>query len=356
MLERVSEGAQRLGRLADTLRPALPPASEPARRASIVVDAIARPSAPTPTPPVLLPPEDLGWALARHVTSAFEQREGPIATTSLTAEGYDTEQVRQMRVASRRLRCAIRLYGPWLAKKRRRRLEQTLKQITGALGPLRDLDVVLGRFELPGDADPLRRAAAEQVRARLATRHDKTRRAAAKAIRAIDREALQAELAQARRLIVERLTRSGDIRPVLLAQLERLVAQAFEKTPVPTTLDDRLAVHEVRILAKQLRYAHEWMAPALQRGPGPRRVLKRAQRAVGDMRDLELFAEQLAAQRDALSQGGQPTLASALGAWHDEVTAKRIRADRKVLPALANLDARTLARLDRDAIGLEQPS
>ncbi len=352
VLERVSEGAQRLGQLAESLRPALPAAPTQDTPQTVAVT----PTVPPPPPPPVLAPEDLGWALARHVSSAWGALADVALETPLRGDDYDAELVRRMRIGSRRLRSALTIFGPWVAKKRRRRLETALKQITSALGPLRDLDVVLANFEASADHDALRIAAAEHVRAQLAAPHRRARKRAAKALRGLDHDAVGAALAQVRRQIVERLTADADIRPALLQELERCVTEAFDETPVPTTLDDREAVHEVRILAKQLRYVHEWIKPALQHAPGPKRMLKRAQRAVGDTRDLDLFAQQLSTQRDILEADGQDTLATALGGWHDEIIEKRARADRKVLPALANLDPRALIRLDHDALGVPRPT
>ena len=152
-------------------------------------------------------------------------------------------------------------------------------------------------------------------------------------------------------MIVEHLTADGDVRPALAVRLEAVTAAAFTKTPVPTTLEDREAVHDVRILAKRLRYAYGWVRPALQHGPGPRRLLKRAQRAVGDARDLDLFLARLSDHADDLRAQGQHVLADAVVQWRDEVATRRERVDGKILPALADLSARAIVRLTHDGLG-----
>ncbi|MBV1861799.1 MAG: CHAD domain-containing protein, partial [Nannocystaceae bacterium] len=137
VLERVTQGA---GRIADTLRPALP--APTSIRSELQV---------TPTPPVkparpikrkTVAPEDLGWALARHISSGVEIQLTAMLTDGLSPAAHDPPTVRLMRVGSRRLRSFATLFGPWLGKKLQRRLEKQLKGVTGALGPLRDLDVV----------------------------------------------------------------------------------------------------------------------------------------------------------------------------------------------------------------------
>lgn len=353
LLDRVTMGAEQI---AERLRPALPSGSSPA---PIVVTPAAPPSRPPPVPPE--PPRlkaaDLSWALARHVSAAFDTQLAALAADALSTDAHDAEAVRLMRVASRRLRSVVQLFGPWLPKKRRRALERDLKAITGALGPLRDLDVVVAQFHDAGSHDdPLRRAAAQLIGARLSKGHARVRRRAAKTVGAIDIPRLRDDVRDSRRRIIERLTATDDIRPDLATLLDAIAVDAFAKTPVPTTLDDREAVHEVRILAKRLRYAHGWVSPVMQHGPGPRRLLKRAQRAVGDSRDLDLLIERLLEHETALREDGQQVLADAVGAWRTKAEARRSKVDRKILPALADLSPRTVARLTRDGMGLREPA
>ena len=346
VLERVTQGA---GAIAETLRPALE--APKSVRSELQV---------TPTPPVqrvkrkAVAPEDLGWALARHLSIGVDTQVAAILAEGLSPDAHDPQAVRLMRVGSRRLRSFVSLFAPWLGKKLRRRLEKQLKEITGALGPLRDLDVVLAELDAAAeDADPLRRAAAQQIGARLAKRRGQTRKRAARALRDADLDAFRRDVRDAKRRVVERLTGTEDIRVELAALLDTTSARAFEQTPVPTTLADREAVHEVRILAKRLRYAHAWVKPAMQHGPGPARLLKRAQRAVGDSRDLDLFIDRIAQHESLLREEGQGVLAYALTDWRRATEQRRSTADTKILPALAELRPGTITRLTRDALCID---
>ncbi len=348
LLDRVTKGAEQI---AESLRPAL---ATGASSAPIVVTPAARRPTPVPEGPPRLDGTDLGWALARHLSAAFDTQLVALSAEVLSAEVHDAEAVRRMRVASRRLRSVVQLFRPWIGKKRARGLEDHLKAITAALGPVRDLDVVVSQFKDPaGRSDPLRTAAAEQIGARLSKGHGRARRRAAKAIAGLDFAGLHGALRESRRRIIERLTETGDVRPSLASLLGHASRDAFEKTPVPTTLDDRDAVHEVRILAKRLRYAHAWVTPVMQDGPGPRRLLKRAQRAVGDSRDLDLLIERLREHEVALREEGQQVLADAVAAWRSSAETRRTKVDRKILPALADLSHHTVARLTREAMGLD---
>lgn len=349
VLERVTYGAERI---AETLRPALP---SPVAQTELQVTPTPQPKPPKPPKPPkqkIIAPEDLGWILARHISTSAEAQVAAMLADGLTPSAHNPETVRLMRVGSRRLRSFVSLFGPWLGKKLRRRLEGQLKSITAALGPLRDLDVVLAELSAAAEhADPLRRAAAEQIAVRLNKRVGRTRKRAARALHDVDVDAFGRDVRDAKRRIVERLTGADDVRADLAALLLRESASAFEQTPVPTTLEDREAVHEVRILAKRLRYAHGWVKPAMQHGPGAGRLLKRAQRAVGDSRDLDLLIERLTQHEVALREEGQGVLAYALTDWRHAAEQRRAAADTKILPALTDLSHRVVTRLTSDALG-----
>lgn len=356
VLDGVADAGERLGGLANTIRPALAPG--PDDDAAIEIRPSVPPKPPPPAPAV--DPRELGWLLARHVREQLDPLVAALLDTplDLRAREHDAETLRVMRVSSRRLRSAGQVFGPWLAPKRRRRLEKDLRVVTRALGPVRDFDGVVDRFAAVAaarDIDPMRSAAAQQVLTRLAPPHAAARKRARKAMAGVDRDRLRADLREARRSIVERLTDgTDDVRPALLALMRPQIEETFDQTPVPTTLDDLEAVHDVRIIAKRLRYAHEWIKPALLDGPGPKRLLKRTQRVVGDARDLALFEDVLRTHAAGLYDDGLSLLADALQAWAAEIAKRRAKAEAKILPVLGDLSPRAVERLT--AIALGQPS
>ena len=92
-------------------------------------------------------------------------------------EGTDIEGVHDVRVASRRLRAALDVAAPAFAGKWYKPLQRTAKEITGALGEVRDRDVLLEALRAERSAAPLaehpgidrliERAECERVAARV---------------------------------------------------------------------------------------------------------------------------------------------------------------------------------------------
>jgi CHAD domain-containing protein/transposase len=61
--------------------------------------------------------------------------------------GEDIEALHDMRVATRRMRAALRVFGSAFAKKKHKRLKEGLQATGRALGPVRDLDVLLDKLK-----------------------------------------------------------------------------------------------------------------------------------------------------------------------------------------------------------------
>ncbi len=65
-----------------------------------------------------------------------------------TIDGTDIEYVHDMRVASRRLRAAMRSFADCFTRKKKfRRHLKRVERITSRLGDVRDLDVLIDRFQ-----------------------------------------------------------------------------------------------------------------------------------------------------------------------------------------------------------------
>jgi CHAD domain-containing protein len=74
--------------------------------------------------------------LSRYADSMLANEEG-------TIEGKDPEALHDMRVATRRIRAALRLLGPYISSGRTEKLSRGVRAVTRALGGVRDLDVLL---------------------------------------------------------------------------------------------------------------------------------------------------------------------------------------------------------------------
>jgi CHAD domain-containing protein len=71
-----------------------------------------------------------------------------------TRAGTDPEELHDMRVASRRLRAALEAFTVCYRGKRFRRIAKQTKELTDALGGVRDSDVLLARIAAYAEAVP----------------------------------------------------------------------------------------------------------------------------------------------------------------------------------------------------------
>lgn len=175
--------------------------------------------------------------------------------------GIDPEELHKMRVATRRLRAAWRVFGDAFRGAKVRRLRDDLGVVASKLGATRDLDVQLGRLTTPrrDDLGPLEvawRSKREEARAALvkelaSARH---RRWLTSFIRFVEvDDAGVAPTTGAEPTTVRE--RAGS---QIWAAYERV--RAFERVvdgAAPETL------HRLRIEAKRLRYSIEFVREAL---------------------------------------------------------------------------------------------
>jgi CHAD domain-containing protein len=250
---------------------------------------------PVPARPlgVILSPDD-GAALAARVVVRFHLR--AFARQEQLARAGDVEGVHELRVATRRLRAALRFFAPVLPARFVENAGREIQWLASTIGAVRDLDV-LGQLVTaraprldPDVRSPLgplaiyihdRRAAAH---AALVAALD-----SARCRRLLDRLAAFAESMPPRRS-QETL---GEVAPSLLRPLLRAVLSAgrsIGENPQPE------ALHRLRVRGKRLRYALETL-----RGLGGKNVGKMLRRLValqdliGDHQDAFTAMERLRA-------------------------------------------------------------
>ena len=234
----------------------------------------------------------------------IRQRIGAVTRALPAAQQGDANSLHQARVATRRLRETLPLMA---SGSKQRKLDHTVRRITRALGPVRELDValqMLDELEATGEVPRtavvrLRHVVSDERRilhSEMLRRLDKCRidklekRAVAQARKGAKRDgtrdAMQAAAARAR-----------------AARRAEALKAAIENAS-GMYLPDRL--HQVRIAVKKFRYALE-LAEAVSRSRAAARLrtLKRAQDLLGRMHDLEVLIARTRAVQGAPSA---PTL------------------------------------------------
>jgi CHAD domain-containing protein len=203
-----------------------------------------------------------------------------------SAAGGDVEAVHRTRVASRRVREALPICGEDSSrvKKARRRT----RDLTRALGAVRELDVALELLAGRPATSPARRAALELLRAEVGQEREHRRQVMLDELGAIKPDKLVRRITAA----VEELPAEAEPRwrRSLSARLARRVAR------LRTSLDhagalylpDRL--HAVRIALKKLRYGLEITGDLRLASTGSAvKTLKGVQDALGSLHDLEVL-------------------------------------------------------------------
>ena len=218
----------------------------------------------------------------------IRQRVSALGRALPAAKAGDATSLHQARVATRRLRAALPLVasGPKADK-----LARSVRRLTQALGPVRELDVellILDELEKTGDVP---RAAVQRLRTSVA----EERRLLYSEVR--DRiDDFDLEKVRKRALAVARKCENGrrprDRKGLAMAR-ERAARRAQRlgaaiENAAGLYLPDRL--HQVRIAVKKLRYTLELIQrPAASRPPARIRTLKNAQDLLGRMHDLEVL-------------------------------------------------------------------
>ena len=214
----------------------------------------------------------------------------------------DIEFVHRARVASRRLRAAMRVFGKSFSRKQARRWKKAIRRIRSELGEARDKDVQI-----------------ELLRGILDRLSDKT--CFAGIFRLLvqwecDRERLQKNVVRA----VKRLQGKGTLKELENAAKRMLIkaeeddvqasspesfAQAREEILLRLNhllalqdclarMDDQQSHHAMRIAAKRLRYFLEIVSP-IYRGAldATLDAIKQVQTLLGDVHDCDVWQEQL---------------------------------------------------------------
>lgn len=238
--------------------------------------------------------KSLAWA-SKVLLTRFDEMAG----FRHAALGFaEIKGVHDMRVASRRLRSALRDIGPFLQKEPIEPVKKELKKISDALGEVRDRDVAIGALENLSDE-----AEDEAVRAGIDQLTDE---------KTGERNAARAELTAvitAENIDGLRVTFTAALKEALRGR-DRISFNEAAGRAVAANLDDTLdlgptiykpfkrkRLHKLRIAAKRLRYSLELLA--LCRGSDAKSVAKeisRMQDFLGEVHDCDIWIDDLGAR------------------------------------------------------------
>ncbi len=207
-----------------------------------------------------------------------------------TRSGADIEDLHQMRVAVRRMRAALKSARPLLDAAWSDELRAELGWLGRALGPSRDLDVMIDR--LRGEVAGL--PPAEQSAGDVLVERVEQERADA-------RRAMTAELDDARYTTLVRRLECAVAEPLPepplhvarpeLVDLVRAEARKLDKA-VRRAGDDPpdMTLHDLRIRTKRLRYTGELVEPAMRTAKGKRtaaaKAVRKALQAAAALQDV----------------------------------------------------------------------
>jgi len=183
---------------------------------------------------------DIANAVLRNQLAALQENE-PGARV-----GEDPEAVHRMRVATRRLRAALRVFAPPDADE----LRAELAWLAQALGAVRDLDVQMESIQhiaLPGEA-------IEPILERMATAREQAR---AKLLITLDDQRFRALCDALNRLTLEDDTPALAAAPGYVQTSMKRFRKAATRTGTHAAPVD---LHRARIRSKQLRYTLEFVA------------------------------------------------------------------------------------------------
>lgn len=215
-----------------------------------------------------------------------------------TRDGEDIEALHDMRVASRRLRAALRVFGKCFPKKDLQKVTEEVQNVTRALGAVRDIDVFLEfleNYRSKSDHDvswliDAENALREQARRKMLASLDELEQGSlSRYIRIMCSHAKMLGSGKSNRSYVQA---PGLIAPRLT---ELLGFSSAVESP-----ENVAELHGMRIAAKRLRYTMETFVPCFGE---PMAALideaKGLQEELGQIHDCDVWVDKLLAYRNS---------------------------------------------------------
>lgn len=219
-------------------------------------------------------------------------------------ENEDIEPVHQARVASRRIRAGLKMFGDCFDAKKSGQWRKRIRKLTKGLGLARDLDVqieFLDRF-LAGldEKDRRHRPGIERLLLRLRQQRQAVQPKVIRTLDGLQKGNLMAEMAGELEKELFQLRHNGVALQSPCA-FERAAAHIRDRRQDMLSHEHTLANpvdadghHQLRIGAKRLRYTMEICDPVYEGRLGPAiKGVKKVQSLLGDVHDCDVWVERV---------------------------------------------------------------
>ena len=217
----------------------------------------------------------------------------------------DTEYIHQARVASRRLRAALKMFGECFPAVQMKKWQKQIRKLTGWLGAARDADVQVGFLKdfiakIPASGKGLR-PGLRRVMLRVKQKRQRIQPKVVKVLDRIKKDGTIVDMRTEVRRTERRLSRQNiDIRsPYVFEQARRYIEDQLDELLLCQSClenaDDKAGHHQMRIAAKRLRYTMEICNfPFERRLSANIEIMKRLQSLLGKVHDCDVWMEDLA--------------------------------------------------------------
>ncbi|MBC7962497.1 MAG: CHAD domain-containing protein [Steroidobacteraceae bacterium] len=247
-----------------------------------------------PSKPVRLPP-DTATILERSRGILFAQWEELLRLRRAVLKSFDTDDIHDLRVASRRIRAVLELYYPLVPKGSKAELRESVRKLTRMLGGLRNIDEAQIFFRSRANSDASGDSRLCRTLSKLRSRE---LRRIGKALKNFDHRNLDRTVRQIVAGLNEDCLAERNRFSLLACFSEvsiRLYLPIHQLLAVSTAPGQRASRHALRIAIKKWRYFFEIIAQVL--GSDYTHILellKEYQSLLGRMNDIAEFGELLA--------------------------------------------------------------
>ena len=240
------------------------------------------------------------------------------ASKPKTEQAPTPDEIHQLRVAARRLRVALRLFGPMLPSKDTARFNAELRWFAGSLGDIRDLDVYTDNFKAYVQGVPAeQRGGLSGYEMYLRRERTEARQRAAAAVATPRTAALLADIERfaAGGPSIGALRRWGSLTvgDAMRQSVRRSVSRVRRIGNALTTRARPAELHGLRIKSKRLRYELEFFAEVYPPLKQTAKECKALQDLLGTLQDVYAGTARLRRYSVLLrKQGGDGSLPPAL--------------------------------------------